>query len=138
MATKVKDAAATAKPIAKRLAKDEKFKKNVKNAYGAARTVYDDLFFEGAEPTAAQARKIVARLAQDPELQEELRSVYDELRSAGKRAKKVAKPTHKGRNTLILSGILIGILYNPKTGPDTRAWLKERIFGPDDTFEFEA
>lgn len=138
MATKVKEVAATAKPIAKKLAKDEKFKKSLKNAFGSARSVYEELFYEGVEPTAAQARKVVARLAQDPELQEELRHVVDELRAAGKRAKKAAKPSHKTRNSLLLAGILIGILYNPKTGPDTRAWLKEKIFGPDDTFEFEA
>jgi hypothetical protein len=138
MPTKVKESAVAAKPVVKRLAKDEKFKKHVKNAYGSARTVYDDLFLEGAEPTAAAARNVVAKLAADPELQEELRNVVGELRSAGKRAKKAAKPTHKTRNSVLLAGILIGILYNPKTGPDTRAWLKERIFGPDDTFEFEA
>lgn len=138
MASKAKDLSASARPVVKRLAKDEKFKKHVKSAYGSARTIYDDVFLGTGQPTASQARQVVARLAEDPDLQKELRTVVEELRSAGKRAKKAAKPSHKSRNTLLLAGILIGILYNPKTGPETRTWLKEKIFGPDDTFEFEA
>ncbi len=135
---KVGETVSTAKPVVQKLAKDDKFKKHVKNAYGSARTIYDELFLEGGEPTATAARKVVARLAQDPELQDELRTVIAEMRSAGKRAKKVTKPTHKTRNSLLMAGIVIGVLYNPKTGPETRKWLKERIFGPDDTFEFES
>ena len=54
------------------------------------------------------------------------------------RAKKASNPSHKARNSLIVAGIMIGILYNPKTGPDTRKWLKEKVFGPEETFEFEA
>ena len=33
--------------------------------------------------------------------------------------------------------IVLGILYNPATGPETRQWLKEKVFGPDETFEYE-
>jgi hypothetical protein len=134
---KVTKKVASARPAVERVAKDKQFQKHVKSAYGSARTIYDDLFFAGAAPTTSQAKLVVARLAQDPELQEELRNVFTELRSAGKRARKTAKPTHKGRNALIMSGIIIGILYNPKTGPDTRRWLKEKVFGPEETFEFE-
>jgi hypothetical protein len=134
---KVTKKVASARPTVERVAKDKQFQKHVKGAYGSARTIYDDLFFQGAAPTAAQTKLVVARLAQDPELQEELRNVFTELRSAGKRAKKAAKPSHKSRNALLLAGITIGILYNPKTGPDTRKWLKEKVFGPEETFEFE-
>jgi hypothetical protein len=124
-----------AKPTVDRLRKDEKFKKHVKGAYGSARTIYDELFEEGAVPTQAQAKRIVAKLAEDPELQNELRNVFTELRSAGKRARK--PESHKKRNAAILAGIIIGVMYNPKTGPETRRWLKDRIFGPEETFEFE-
>jgi hypothetical protein len=137
MATKVAERVTKARPVVERVAKDDKFKKHVKTAYGSARSIYDELFFEGAAPNEATARKIVAKLAQDPELQEELRSVIGELRKAGKRAKKTANPTHKTRNALLLAGIVIGILYNPKTGPETRRKLKEKVFGPEETFEFE-
>ena len=90
------------------------------------------------EPTGGKARQIAAKLAADPELQEELRNAIKELRGATQRAKKAAQPSHKARNSMILSGILIGVLYNPKTGPETRKWLKEKVFGPEETFEFEA
>jgi hypothetical protein len=130
--------AAKAKPKVERVAKDEKFQKHVREAYGSARTIYDELFLEAAEPTGGKARQIAAKLASDPDLQDELRNAINELRGASVRAKKAAKPSHKGRNTVLLSGILIGVLYNPKTGPETRKWLKEKVFGPEETFEFEA
>lgn len=134
---KVAKTVTKARPTVERVAKDKQFRKHLKSAYGSARSIYDELFHEGAAPTQAQAKRIVARLAQDPELQEELRTVFQELRAAGRRAKKAAKPAHKGRNALLLAGIVIGILYNPKTGPETRRWLKEKVFGPEETFEFE-
>jgi hypothetical protein len=135
---KVKDVATAATPAVQRLAKDEKFQQNVKSAYGSARSIYDELFVEGPPATETTAKRIVAKLAVDPELQNELRSVFHELQEAGKRAKKAAKPpSYKKRNALIMAGIVIGILYNPATGPDTRKWLKERIFGPEETFEYE-
>ena len=135
---KVKEVTATAKPAVRRLAKDKKFQKHAQKAYGSARTIYDDLFAEGPPATESAAKKVVARLAQDPELQTELRNVFHELQSAGKRAKMAAKPTHKKRNAMLMAGIVIGILYNPATGPDTRKWLKEKMFGPEETFEYEA
>jgi len=138
MTTNVKEKVATARPVVERVAKDQKFQKHVKSAYGSARTIYDELFSEAGLPDEAAARKVVARLTADPELQDELRNVFSELRSAGKRAKaKAAKPSHKTRNALLLTGIVVGILYNPKTGPDTRKWLRERVAGSQDTFEFE-
>lgn len=134
---KVKEAAKTARPAAQRLAKDKELRKHVQKAYGSARTVYDELFVEGPPASEATARKIVSRLAGDPELQDELRHVFAELREAGKRAKRAARPAHKKRNALLLAGMVLGVLYNPKTGPETRHWLKEKIFGPEETFEYE-
>jgi hypothetical protein len=31
---------------------------------------------------------------------------------------------------------VLGILFNPITGPDTRRWLKDRIFGEDEEFGY--
>ena len=135
---KIATTAAKAKPKVERVAKDEKFQKHVREAYGSAKTIYDELFLDVAEPSGGKARQIAAKLASDPDLQEELRNAISEIRGATQRAKKAANPSHKTRNTLLLSGILIGVLYNPKTGPDTRKWIKEKVFGPEETFEFEA
>ena len=46
---------------------------------------------------------------------------------------------HKSRNgTLLLAGIALGILFNPMTGPDTRRWLKDKIFGEGGEFGYDA
>jgi hypothetical protein len=134
---KVKGAAEFARPAVTRLAKDDRFKQHVAKAYGSAHTIYDELFAGGPPATESTARRIATRLATDTDLQEELRNVFVELRDAGRRARKAARPSHTKRNALILAGIIIGILYNPATGADTRRWLKEKIFGPEETFEYE-
>ena len=33
---------------------------------------------------------------------------------------------------VLLAGIVVGALYNPWTGPQTREWLLEQIAGSDD------
>ena len=128
---KVRGAVQTARPVVERLAKDDEFQQHVKNAYDSARHIYDELFFDRAP------KAIAGRIVQDPAIQDELKRTIDELRAAAMRAKTPPKTSHKRRNTLILAGILIGILYNPVTGADTRRWLKERAFGPEETFEYE-
>ena len=37
---------------------------------------------------------------------------------------------------LLLTGITLGILFNPMTGPATRQWLKEKVLGPSDDFTY--
>jgi len=47
-----------------------------------------------------------------------------------------AVPEHPTRNRL-LAGILLGILFNPVTGPATRKKLADAVFGSDD-FTYES
>jgi hypothetical protein len=125
---RMSDAVESARPYVERLARDEDLHDNVKRAYESARRIYDELI--GDRGTTGLAM----RVARDKDLQKELKKTVEELREAGKRAQ--GKETHTGRNaTLLLAGIAIGVLFNPATGPDTRRWLKDRLFGPEQPFE---
>ena len=126
MATKTKDklydAAETARPYVDRALHDDDLHDNLKEAFSAARDVYAELL--GNRNLTATA----VRAATDKEIQENLKKAVDELRSAANRIQ--GKEDHSGRNTmLLLAGITVGILFNPMTGPQTRAWLLEKITG---------
>jgi hypothetical protein len=130
--TRVREAVQSARPVVERLAKDDEFQKHVRSAYESARHVYDELFADDKN-----AKAVARRLAADKDIQDELRFLVGELRGASRHVKGTAHRSHKARNTLLLAGIVLGILYNPATGPETRRWLKEKVFGPDETFEYE-
>ena len=78
---------------------------------------------------------VATKVASDKEIQDQLRSAIDDLRSAANRIQ--GKEEHKGRNSsLLLAGIALGILFNPMTGPETRRWLKDKIFGEAEEFGY--
>ncbi len=131
MAHKTKDrlreSAGSARPYVERAMKDDDLRQNLRNAYESARAVYNEL----AGPRGAVT--LATRVATDKEIQERLKDAIDELREAADRVQ--GKKEHKTRNTtLLLAGITLGVLFNPMTGPETRKWLKEKVFGSDDTF----
>ena len=112
----------TMRPYVDRAMHDEALHDNLKEAFGAARTVYGELL--GNRNLSATAM----RAATDKDIQENLRKAVDELRTASNRIQ--GKEDHTGRNMmLLLAGITIGILFNPMTGPQTRQWLMEKITG---------
>lgn len=114
----------TARPYVERLARDEELHDHVKKAYDSARRIYDDLL--GDRGTTGVALKV----ARDKDIQNELRKAVQELREAGRHAQ--GKDSHTGRNvTLLLTGITLGVLFNPATGPDTRRWIKDKVLGPE-------
>jgi hypothetical protein len=120
----------TARPYAERIARDEDLHDHVKSAYASARKIYDELV------TSSGTGAIAARVAQDKTVQNEVKKAIQELREAGKRVQ--GKESHRTRNaSLLLTGIAIGILFNPATGPETRRWLKDRMFGAEEPFEYQ-
>jgi hypothetical protein len=128
---KAKDRVADVKPYVTRAIQDEELRENLKSAYTTARDVYDELI--GKRGVTGVATKV----ASDKEIQDQLRSAIDDLRSAASRVQR--GETHKGRNsTLLLAGIVLGILFNPMTGPDSRRWLKDKIFGEDEEFGYSS
>jgi hypothetical protein len=126
---RMSDAVESARPYAERLARDDELHDHVRKAYESARRVYDDVLGDRGPAGAAM------RVARDKDLQDDLRSTLKELRQAGHRLQK-AEESHTGRNLfLLLLGVAIGVLFNPATGPDTRRWLKDKAFGPEEPFE---
>ncbi len=126
---KAKDRVADVKPYVQRAIQDEELRDNLRSAFATARDVYDELI--GGRGVTGVASKV----ASDKDIQEQLRSAIEDLRSAADRIQ--GREEHKGRNaSLLLAGIALGILFNPLTGPETRRWLKDRIFGEDEEFGY--
>jgi hypothetical protein len=127
---KVSDAATNVRPYVERAVHDAELRENVKAAFQAAREVYDELIGNRSMTTVA------TRVATDKEVQDKLKEAVDELRQAADRVQ--GKKDHGGRNaTLLLVGIVLGILFNPITGPATRKKLADAVFGSDD-FTYES
>jgi hypothetical protein len=127
---KTRDRVSDVKPYVERAIKDEEFRDNLKNAFVAARGVYDELM--GPRGVSGKA----VRVASDKDLRDNLRSAIDDLRNAADRIQK--GPSHKSRNLLLVTGIAIGIfLFNPMTGADARKWLKETVMGEEDEFGYQ-
>ena len=126
---KVFDSAKDVRPYIQRAMKDEDLRENVMTAFAAAREVYDELL--GGRGAVSVAR----RVATDKDMQDNLKTALDELRTAADRIQ--GKKEHGSRNsTLLITGIALGILFNPMTGPATRKWLSERLFGGSDEFTY--
>jgi hypothetical protein len=124
------DTAGNVKPYVERALRDEELRANVKSAFEAARDVYNELFAgRGMVP-------IATRVATDKDIQDNLRSAIEDLRTAADRLR--GKEEHGARNTmLLLVGVAIGVLFNPMTGPATRKWISDRIFGSSDDFTYQ-
>ena len=128
---KVSDAAGTVRPYVDRALHDEELRDNVRNAYESARSIYDELMGNRG------VTGVAARVATDKDIQSELRSTIAELRKAADRVQ--GKEMHKSRNGgLLFLGILLGILFNPFTGPQTRKWLSDRVLGGGDDFTYQS
>jgi gas vesicle protein len=128
---RLSDAATNVRPYVERALKDEELRDNVRRAFQTARDVYDELVSQG------HVSKAATHAATDHDVQENLRKTVEELRHATARLQGREEETHRGRNTtVLLTGIAIGILFNPATGPQARAWLRETILGPSDEIEY--
>jgi hypothetical protein len=106
---------------------DEKLKQDVLSAFATARELYNELI-GGRSPVT-----VATRVATDDDVREKLRAAIDDLRSASDRLQ--GRSERSGRNAILLiTGIVLGLLFNPVTGPDTRRWLKQTVSGSDDDF----
>jgi hypothetical protein len=126
---RARDRASDVKPYVERALKDERVREDVKSAIATAREIYDQLMGGRAVTSVA------AKVATDKDIQQSLRDAIDDLRDAADRVQ--GKDSRAARNaTLLLTGIALGILFNPVTGPGTRRWLQDKIFGEGEEFEY--
>src|SRR5919108_2055278 len=127
---KAKDRVSDARPYIERALKDQTVRDDLKSAFSTARDVYEELF--GGRSAAA----VATRVATDEEIRDNLRQAVDDLRDAADRVR--GREEHTFRNVfLLLVGVALGVLFNPFTGGQTRGWLKEKLFGPEETFSYE-
>jgi hypothetical protein len=123
---KVVDAAGSVKPYVDRAIGDEKLRQDVLHAFGTARDVYNQLV------GGRNAVTVATRVATDEEIRQRLREAVDDLRNAADRLQG-RKKDHSGRNTvLLMAGVVLGLLFNPLTGGETRKWLMGLFGGGSD------
>jgi len=127
---RVSDAASNARPYIDRALHDEELRESVRNAYESARSIYNELIGKRG------VTGVATRVATDRDIQDELRSTVAELRKAADRVQGKAERKSRSGGLLFL-GILLGVLFNPMTGPQTRKWLSDRLFGGGDDFTYE-
>jgi hypothetical protein len=122
---KLTDTVETLRPYVDRALKDEDFRNDLQDALEAARGLYGNLQKRNGLTAGA------TKLATDKDTQESLRRMLEDLQSAGDRLKG-KKDSHKARNTVLLAGVIVGALYNPWTGDQTRKWIMDKVAGGDD------
>jgi hypothetical protein len=127
---KLLDRTGNARPYLERAFTDEELRQNVRNAFESAREVYNELM-GGRGPV-----KVGTRVATDKEIQERLKEAVAELREAADRVQ--GKKEHGARNTLLLlTGVALGVLFNPMFGSQARKWVSDKIFGSSDDFTYQ-
>lgn len=112
------------RPYVKRAMEDPDLRDDLLAAFVAARNIYGEM--ASTRGVRSKAEKV-----SDKQVQKQLQELIDELGSATERLKgEVKKKSHKTRNRVILlTGVTLGVLYNPWTGPQTREWIMDRIAG---------
>ena len=125
---KVAPAVEAMKPYLDRALNDKEFRDDLKEALGAAKKLYGPLVKDARDDGAI---KSASRLATDAKVQEALRKALEDFgKAAG--TLKGKKKSHKGRNAMLLAGLIAGALYNPWSGPQTREWLMDKVAGDGD------
>ena len=128
---KVSDAASNVKPYLDRALHDEELRENVRNAYESARTIYDELIGNARRHGRGNARR---HRQGHPG-----RAPLDDRRAAQGGRSRPGQGGAQGRigRPCSSSGSCSASLFNPITGPQTRKWLSDRLFGGGDDFTYQ-
>jgi hypothetical protein len=112
------------RPYVKRAMEDPGLRDDLLAAFVAARNIYSEM-------ARSHGMRSKAEKVSDKNFQKQLQELIDELGTATERLKgDTKKRSHKARNrVLLLTGVTLGVLFNPWTGAATREWIMERIAG---------
>ena len=129
--TKTKDKPVVAvealRPYVKRAMEDPELREDLLAAFIAARGLYGQI-------AKSQGMKGKAEKVSEKDFQDEFQDLVTEISAASDRLQ--GKKEHKTRNRVILlTGVTLGVLYNPWTGQATREWIMSRVAGENGGFE---
>lgn len=129
--TKTKDKPVVAvealRPYVKRAMEDPELREDLLAAFVAARSLYGQI-------AKSQGVKGKADKVSGKDFQNEFQDLVTEISAASDRLQ--GKKEHKTRNRVILlTGVTLGVLYNPWTGQATREWIMSRVAGENGGFE---
>jgi hypothetical protein len=120
--------AETLRPYVQRAMTDPELRDDLIAAFATARALYGQL-------AKGKGMKDRAGRVSDKAFQKDLQGLVAELTTATEKLQgkeKKRKKGHKTRNrVLLLTGVTLGVLYNPWTGQPTREWIMGRVAGGD-------
>jgi hypothetical protein len=118
------------RPYVQRAMTDPELREDLLAAFVAARGIYDQM-------SRGRGIKGKAEKVSEKDFQKQLQDLVEDLSDASDKLKGKAKTKgHKARNRiLLLTGVTIGVLYNPWTGQATRDWIMEQVAGGDGSLE---
>jgi hypothetical protein len=120
----------TLRPYVQRAMTDPELREDVLAAFVAARGIYDQM-------SKGRGLRGKAEKVSEKDFQKQLQHLVEDLSEASDKLKgKAQKKGHKTRNrVLLLTGVTIGVLYNPWTGQATREWIMDQVAGGDGSLE---
>ena len=112
------------KPYVQRAMTDPDLREDLLAAFVAARSIYGQM-------AKGRGLKGKAEKVSEKDFQKQLQHLVDDLSEASDKLKgKPKKKGHKTRNRVILlTGVTLGVLYNPWTGQSTRDWIMDQVSG---------
>jgi hypothetical protein len=114
------------KPYVQRAMTDPELREDLLAAFVAARSLYGQM-------AKSRGVKGKAEKVSEKDFQKQLQFLVADLSEASDKLQgKAKKKGHKARNRVILlTGVTLGVLYNPWTGEQTREWIMDRVAGGD-------
>jgi hypothetical protein len=113
------------KPYVQRAMTDPELREDLLAAFVAARSIYGQM-------AKGRGLKGKAEKVSEKDFQKQLQSLVGDLSEASDKLKGKEKKSHRARNRIVLlTGVTLGVLYNPWTGQSPRDWIMEQIAGGD-------